>query len=180
MHFNVAQLLQEPSGSKRSCEFNEDLFHFDGDSTVPVWGNVEMLRTDESIWIGVSLDSSIPSECSRCLKELTQKIHVEFDEEYFSRYLGYTEDRGLDEIDESQHIDYDNILDISDAVHQYLLTAVPMKPMCRDDCAGLCVVCGTDLNNSTCVCAKSKIDPRWAALKNFTTVLPETRNLSEN
>jgi uncharacterized protein len=40
---------------------------------------------------------------------------------------------------------------------------IPMKPLCRPDCAGLCPTCGADLNQTRCACAKS-VDPRWAGL----------------
>jgi uncharacterized protein len=45
--------------------------------------------------------------------------------------------------------------------------AVPMKPLCRDDCAGLCPSCGTNLNRGSCGCTRDWEDPRFAALKAF-------------
>ena len=45
--------------------------------------------------------------------------------------------------------------------------ALPMKPLCRDDCRGLCSMCGANLNRSTCDCKHDFADPRFAALKEF-------------
>jgi uncharacterized protein len=41
---------------------------------------------------------------------------------------------------------------------------MPMKPLCKEDCAGLCTVCGKDLNQGKCVCTQEETDPRWAEL----------------
>jgi uncharacterized protein len=43
--------------------------------------------------------------------------------------------------------------------------AVPMKPLCREDCRGLCPTCGEDLNVTACGCAAEAADPRWEALR---------------
>lgn len=45
--------------------------------------------------------------------------------------------------------------------------ALPMQPLCREDCRGLCPECGTNLNNGACTCAKETIDPRWEKLAYF-------------
>ncbi|MBM3944992.1 MAG: DUF177 domain-containing protein, partial [SAR202 cluster bacterium] len=118
--------------------------------------------------------------CSRCLTEMDVPVQVEFDEEYFPLALGPTEARGLEAVDESQYIDYDNILDIGVAAGQYLTMAVPMKPMCREDCAGICQSCGADLNKGACTCAERDRDARWAALRGLAIATPDIQNLSEN
>ncbi|MCX6003520.1 MAG: DUF177 domain-containing protein [Chloroflexi bacterium] len=41
---------------------------------------------------------------------------------------------------------------------------MPMKPLCKDECAGLCSICGKDLNLEECGCQKEEVDPRWAEL----------------
>jgi uncharacterized protein len=61
-------------------------------------------------------------------------------------------------------IDEHHLLDLSEAIRQNALLAVPMKPLCREDCSGLCQQCGKDLNKGQCDCNKSEIDPRWAKL----------------
>jgi uncharacterized protein len=64
-------------------------------------------------------------------------------------------------------IDANNILDLSEAFRQYAVIATPIKPLCVEDSAGLCPVCGTNLNTHTCDCRKTAIDPRWAALESL-------------
>jgi uncharacterized protein len=55
--------------------------------------------------------------------------------------------------------------EIDDLVREAVILSVPAKPLCSENCKGLCPVCGTDLNRSTCSCAKKDIDPRWDQLK---------------
>jgi uncharacterized protein len=72
-------------------------------------------------------------------------------------YLSEAEE-GAFTIDENQEID------LSEAVRQYMLLALPMKPLCREECAGLCPSCGHNLNLGPCGCPPSDIDPRFAPL----------------
>jgi uncharacterized protein len=61
-------------------------------------------------------------------------------------------------------IDEHHILDLTEAIRQYIVTAMPMKSLCREDCAGLCPTCGKDLNQGKCGCKQEELDPRWAEL----------------
>jgi uncharacterized protein len=61
-------------------------------------------------------------------------------------------------------IDERHIIDITEAVRQYTLMAVPMKALCDEDCAGLCHSCGKNLNKGKCNCPPQEIDPRWSLL----------------
>jgi uncharacterized protein len=52
-------------------------------------------------------------------------------------------------------------------VRDALLLDLPAKPLCRDDCAGLCATCGIDRNHGSCDCHTEELDPRWAALRSL-------------
>ena len=56
-------------------------------------------------------------------------------------------------------------VDVSVLVQEQLLLSVPVQPLCREDCQGICQRCGADLNREACRCAESEVDPRFAALK---------------
>ena len=58
----------------------------------------------------------------------------------------------------------DHVLDLNEAVRQYTIVDQPMKPLCREDCCGLCHHCGANLNLEPCGCEEPATDPRWAAL----------------
>jgi uncharacterized protein len=59
----------------------------------------------------------------------------------------------------------DDQIDLSELLREQFYLALPMKPLCRDDCRGLCPECGINLNAGTCTCAPTWEDPRLAALK---------------
>jgi len=60
-------------------------------------------------------------------------------------------------------------------VKEQVLLSVPMKPLCRNDCAGLCPVCGRDLNEGACNCRKEELDPRLAPLAQFKETLKDRK-----
>jgi uncharacterized protein len=68
------------------------------------------------------------------------------------------EDAGAFTIDERHSID------LTEAIRQYALLTVPMKALCKQDCAGLCPRCGQNLNQGKCDCPAEETDPRWARL----------------
>jgi len=61
-------------------------------------------------------------------------------------------------------IDEHNILDLTEAIRQYALLVTPMKPLCREDCVGLCPTCGCNLNQAPCDCPPKPADPRWSEI----------------
>src|ERR671919_630513 len=56
-------------------------------------------------------------------------------------------------------------IDLNELLREQFYLALPMKPLCRDECKGLCPQCGTNLNTGTCDCGPGWEDPRLAALK---------------
>ena len=56
-------------------------------------------------------------------------------------------------------------IDLNELMREQFYLALPMKPLCRDECKGLCAVCGKNLNRETCDCKREWDDPRMAALR---------------
>ncbi|HUR21173.1 MAG TPA: DUF177 domain-containing protein, partial [Vicinamibacterales bacterium] len=63
----------------------------------------------------------------------------------------------------------DEQIDLGEVVREQLYLTLPMKPLCREDCKGLCPVCGVNRNRETCTCQQEWVDPRMAALKEWKT-----------
>jgi uncharacterized protein len=59
----------------------------------------------------------------------------------------------------------DDQIDLNELMREQFYLALPMKPLCQEDCQGLCAQCGTNLNTGTCECHPEWVDPRLAALK---------------
>jgi uncharacterized protein len=166
----VSQQLKSSIGTTREYEIDEliDVLGIGVKSRIS--GTVKFTRTHRGILAQGILKTLIPVECSRCLKVFDYPVDVHIEEEYFP-IIDVNIGVPLEIPDEpgSFTIDEHHLLDLSEAIRQNALLAVPMKPLCREDCAGLCQQCGKDLNAGPCDCHKAEIDPRWAKLVNLTS-----------
>ena len=102
-------------------------------------------------------------ECSRCLTEYEESLSsdVDFVVDLAGNLEGVkSEDEGYFIADPSSAF-----FEIDDLVREAIILSLPIKPLCSEDCKGLCPICGTDLNRSQCDCVKEKTDPRWDQLK---------------
>ena len=170
MLFNVSQLLKEPSGFTREYEVDEEV---SGDSTVcPIRGRVKLMRTEDGVWVSAPLDVFTPGSCSRCLVDIRKMVRLEIEEEFLPEIDINTGARlhSPREFDENFYISRSNVLDLTEAVIQYIYLSTSMKTMCRPDCRGLCMKCGTDLNEGECKCDRTARDPRWGALLDMVSV----------
>jgi uncharacterized protein len=163
MQTNVAQLLKAPVGSIRTFPVDDTLE--ESGTEYHVQGELTLIRSTGSILVQGRLETQTDITCSRCLKPFTLKIPLKIQEEFFPTIdiitgmkLPKPEDPGSFTIDEH------HILDLTEAIRQYIVTAMPMKPLCKEECAGLCGTCGKDLNLGECGCRQETIDPRWAEL----------------
>ena len=166
MVMNVAQLLMEPSGSRREYQLDERISLFDDAEEQQVTGRVTLLKTDQSVWVSAELTSNIECECGRCLTLFSQPIRMGLEEEFFpvlNQATGARE-KLLSDGGEYLYIDETHTLDLSGTLREYALMVVPMKPLCKPGCAGLCPRCGANRNESSCVCDELPRDPRWNAL----------------
>ena len=59
----------------------------------------------------------------------------------------------------------DHVIDLGQLMQEQCYLAVPMKPLCKEDCRGLCPDCGANLNTATCQCQRAWVDPRLAVLE---------------
>jgi uncharacterized protein len=165
MELNVSTLLQEPVGSRREYKFDEAADITGDGKEYGVQGECRLLRTRRGILVKCSLDSEIELTCGRCLSQFRHPLKISFEEEFLPTIdiasgmpLPQTDDAGAFTIDER------HILDLVEPARQYTLMAVPMKPLCKADCAGLCQKCGNNLNQGDCGCPDEEIDPRWSEL----------------
>jgi len=163
MWINVSQQLKSSIGSIRNYEVSEVVSIAGGDSTVE--GKVSLVRTDRGILAKATLHTEVEVTCSRCLSLFDCPLTLNIEEEYFPSIdvvsgtsLSLPEEPGCFTIDER------HVLDLTEAIRQYALLAIPMKPLCGEDCAGLCPTCGYNLNQGPCGCLPQEADPRRSKL----------------
>lgn len=163
VQINVSQQLQAPIGSTRDYELNE-IMDIAGSNSL-VQGEIGLMRTDRSILAKGTLNTEITLTCSRCLSSFSYPLTLNIEEEYFPVADAVT-DTSLPLTDEPGGftIDEHSTLDLTEAIRQYALLATPMKPLCQEDCTGLCPACGQNLNQALCDCPPQPIDLRWSRL----------------
>jgi uncharacterized protein len=92
--------------------------------------------------------------CRRCSMPVLGLSNVQVNERYI--------DDRLPEDDEAYLLEGD-FVDLAPLVHDAIFLDLPLAPLCREDCQGLCPYCGTDRNDESCDC-QGPVDPRWATL----------------
>jgi uncharacterized protein len=104
--------------------------------------------------------------CSRCLEPFALPVDAAFDLRYqpHARNTGEGE-REIEEDDLTTAFYENDTIDLGQLMREQFYLALPMKPLCGDDCQGLCPTCGTNWNKSRCDCANRWEDPRFAALR---------------
>ncbi len=160
---NVSLLLQESIGTTREYVVDTEIGIAGGPS--PVRGRVTLTRTDRGILVQGRIETEIGLTCSRCLAQSRRPIRFDIAEEYFPTTDVHSGAAlAVPDGPDSFTIDEHHVLDLTEAIRQYADMRMPMKPLCRDNCAGICPSCGRNLKEGACDCRRRETDPRWAAL----------------
>lgn len=168
MKFNVAQLLRSPVGTRREFELDEDIYDLDHDvrPVEPLTGNVRFTRTASGVLATGRLHTVVEIECRRCLVAFATPVDFDLEEEFLPSVDVTTGVKlPTEDTEEALLIDERHMLDLTEVVRQYLILYREQYPLCSETCAGLCPVCGKNLNEGPCGCQDASEDPRWAALR---------------
>ena len=116
-----------------------------------------------------TVKGSIAMECSRCLERFSQPIDLKFDEVYRLQEgpAPAKPPASSEVLEDDSYVVYEGILDLNPALNDAIMLSVPMKPLCREDCKGLCVSCGVNLNAEDCDCVPEELDPRLEVLRSL-------------
>lgn len=159
IRFKLTQLLKEPLGSRRSFTVDEGRRRLGDDLTIDfLRGDVEFLRTDKGIFAEGRLHTQVQLQCARCLETFAQPLTIHLKDQ-FSLSPKPSEEGPVFPIAEN------GVLDLTAALREHILLGLPMQPLCRPDCRGLCDQCGQNLNEGPCECQRETIDSRLAVLK---------------
>ncbi len=122
--------------------------------------DLRFAAVSEGVLVTGSAVAPVTGECARCLDPLTSTVEVSFQELY--RYLP---DPGEDENDVEERFLDGDFLNLEPAFRDAVVLALPLSPLCSEDCPGLCVECGARLAEVGAGHAHGdKVDPRWGAL----------------
>ena len=135
----------------------------------PVDLDVEIHKDATKVRVTGRVGTTLQLDCGRCLEPFDIPLDAAFD----ALFLPAVANAGAGEqevADEDLGVSFykDETLDLAELMREQFYLALPMKPLCRPDCKGLCPVCGINRNRETCTCQAEWTDPRFDALKRLT------------
>lgn len=167
MFIDIAQIPAE--GLDISFREAEDFLDASGQGIHllrPLEATLHFCRTPAGVWVKGEFSSNLELHCSRCDELFTLPVNEGFDVRYrnpLGRAADEERELAPDELDVS-FLDEGRI-HVAGLVRENVLLVLPVQPLCRDGCRGLCTRCGVNLNVSTCRCSPTGRDPRWRELE---------------
>jgi uncharacterized protein len=132
----------------------------------PVELDFDLHKDKDRFRIVGTVRTELELPCSRCLEPFRLPVDAALDLRYLpASELSSEEDREISEEDIDNSYYRDDQIDLIELLREQFYLALPMKPLCREDCRGLCPVCGVNRNTGTCECGAGWEDPRLAPLK---------------
>ncbi|MBI2986099.1 MAG: DUF177 domain-containing protein [Deltaproteobacteria bacterium] len=167
MKISVDKITESPEEIS-FAENTHDLDLIDGEAKVgdfrfPPFVDVNLVyyRSGQELFFHGRLGGTIEGCCSRCLKGCSFPLEKEFDFVLTpDPFAGKNGELNRDEMGLSFYAADE--INLSPFIREQVLLALPMRPLCEDGCRGLCMVCGVNLNEESCLCAASESDPRLA------------------
>ena len=114
------------------------------------------------------IKGEIELDCTRCLQPQIMVLDIPFNVEYISaEHLTSDKDAELGERDLDVSVYEDDKINLDELAREQILLSLPTRFYCKDDCRGLCPICGANKNLTNCNCEVKDVDSRWSALKEF-------------
>uniref|UniRef100_A0A7V3YLY1 DUF177 domain-containing protein n=1 Tax=Candidatus Caldatribacterium californiense TaxID=1454726 RepID=A0A7V3YLY1_9BACT len=139
--------------------------------TQPVQIEVHLVNCGSEILVEGRLRTALLLHCARCLEPFLYPMDIPFRLELRNASRLTRPSDFEAEAEETVEVRYfteeENYVDVTQEIQEIVLLNVPMKPLCRPDCRGLCPVCGGNRNEVQCRCEEQEIDPRLVALKRW-------------
>lgn len=142
LRLNVGYLYNKPIGTSREVPIDFEQIEIEDLLVKDLESLVRMSRTREGLLLQVSAEAKVKTICTRCLEEFFLPVEVSFEELY------QFPSRQREETD--LILPSDGYLDLSSLYREYLILGMPIKQLCKEACKGLCVICGANLNKTTC------------------------------
>jgi len=126
----------------------------------PISLALRLESVSEGVLVTARAHAQLGGECGRCLRDISDTLDVEFVQLY--AYEHSTTDETTDE-DEVGRV-HGDLIDLEPELRDALVLALPLNPICREDCPGLCPDCGVPWDELPTDHSHAQADPRWAAL----------------
>lgn len=144
LRINIGFVIHESPGYSKVFEFDFPELKIADDLNLTAFTcTVKFSRTQEGIYTEVDASGQAEAECVRCLDPIPLRLHNQFGELYT-----FTTPTSSDEAD--LKVPDDGYIDLKPLIREYLLLDQPINTLCKPDCAGLCPICGANLNIEDC------------------------------
>ncbi len=131
----------------------------------PVKAQLAVNKTANEVMVTGSYSVELELECSRCLQGVKQAQEFPISVVYHPADEIGSEKHGLHDDEMDMGFYSGEELELQELITEQILLNVQMKPLCKEECKGICPKCGIDLNHGTCACVQKEIDPRLEVLK---------------
>lgn len=168
MEINITQLRKNP-GDTLEFHFNEDIgtLSFNDEQFLvkgPVDFQGKIINAGRLLQVRGKIVGTVNLQCSRCLDSFDYNIKTSFEESYcHENDVAVIKEEGIEE--EECNIFKGEKIDFIEDVKECLALSIPMKPVCKEECKGICPQCGQNLNLKKCDCIQESIDHRFEVLK---------------
>ncbi|MBW2145520.1 MAG: DUF177 domain-containing protein [Deltaproteobacteria bacterium] len=132
----------------------------------PIEARVRLIRSEKQVFSRGLIRGKMETTCSRCLGPFAIPIKLEFQQAFLPRTKALNLEElelSADDLDTSYYSG--DTLDLNPIIWDELILEIPFIPLCREDCRGLCPMCGANLNEGECLCSPPPADSRWEALR---------------
>jgi uncharacterized protein len=157
LRFNLGYLLETKLGESRVIELDYPTITVEDVTLTPLRGELVLTRTSKGVYLSGELHTATAVSCVRCLEDTLAPVTVNLEELLY--YPPWEAPPG------ELFIGEDGFIDLAPLVRELSLLELPIQPICKADCLGLCQQCGQNLNERDCGCTDNEIDPRLAVLK---------------
>lgn len=132
----------------------------------PVEAAIRFERRGEGVMASGTFSTIVGLTCSRCSEPFALPVHDEF-QVFFTRPSSSREDEEVELSREELDVEFlvEDRIDVLNLIRENILLNLPVQPLCREECRGLCSRCGANLNEGLCGCQKDRIDPRLELLR---------------
>jgi uncharacterized protein len=144
----------------------ENLSQIDFDFETPPQSEVRVWKAGQSVLIKGKVQTNLQLQCVRCLKDFSFPISSTFELTLHPlKETSSTEEKELGEEDMASSFYEGGDIHLSEIACEQIFLEIPYKPLCHEECKGLCPICGKDLNLTSCNCAKKEFASSFSALQ---------------
>lgn len=150
------------SASELNLEERENIY------LTPIFTQVQIVKNSETLFLTGTVSTTVGMKCARCLESF--QTHLQSGFELIFRTRAVTGEKSEIELSKEDLITFEykgKVIDLHDRVGETLLLAIPIKPLCSEECKGLCPICGQDLNKGECGCRQKVFSSKFSELRSL-------------